>query len=76
MDLNAEAMADLKKVQDASTGAKFFVWEGDPLPGHIDKLKAVGLTSVVVSPCGNRPEEGDFLSVMKDNIAALEGLGE
>ena len=76
MDLNEEAMADLKKVQDENPGAKFFVWEGDPLPGHIEKLKSVGLISVVVSPSGNRPESGDFLSVMKDNITALNGLVE
>jgi len=74
MDLDDEALADLKKIQDDNPGAKFFVWEGDPLPGHTEKLKALGLASVVVSPCGNRPETGDFLSVMKANIAALEGL--
>ena len=74
MDLNAKAMADLKKVQDEHPGARFFVWEGDPLPAHLETLKAVGLTSVVVSPCGNRPETGDFLTVMKANIAALEKL--
>jgi zinc transport system substrate-binding protein len=72
MDLDDAAMADLKKLQDANPGAAYFVWEGDPLPSHIEKLKAAGLTSLVVSPCGNRPESGDFLSVMKANLAALE----
>ena len=76
IELNDEAMADLKKIQDANPGAQFFVWEGDPLPAHLEQLKAAGLTCVVVSPCGNRPEKGDFLSVMQNNIAALEGLAQ
>lgn len=76
MELTAEAMADLKKVQDANPSAKYFLWEGDPTPGHVDKLQAAGLTSVVVSPCGNRPESGDFLSVMRANLEALAALGK
>ncbi|NRB26698.1 MAG: zinc ABC transporter substrate-binding protein, partial [Roseibacillus sp.] len=43
-------------------------------PQNIEKLKRIGLTSVVISPCGNRPESGDFLSVMRANIAALQAL--
>jgi zinc transport system substrate-binding protein len=44
MDLDDAAMADLKAVQDANPGAAYFIWEGDPLPGHIEKLKSAGLS--------------------------------
>ena len=71
MTLDDEALADLKKVQDANPGAVFFVWEGEPSPENLAKIKAAGLTSLVVSPCGNRPENGDFLTVMRANIAAI-----
>lgn len=74
MDLNQDAMTDLKKLMDANPGARHFIWEGDPLPENIEKLKAVGLTSVVISPCANRPADGDFLTVMQRNSAALESL--
>ena len=76
MELGEEPLADLRKLLEANPGAKFFVWEGDPTPGHIEKLQSeFGLTSIVVSPCGNRPESGDFLSVMQANIEAIEKAG-
>lgn len=76
MDLTEEAMADLRKIQDAHPGAAIFIWEGEPLPAHIEKLRSVGLTSVVVSPCANRPSSGDFLSVIKRGITSLQALAE
>lgn len=76
MDLTDEAMADLRKLQESHPDAKLFVWEGEPAPGHAEKLEAAGLASVVVSPAGNRPENGDFLSVMRENVTALEALAE
>lgn len=74
MDLTEDAMAELKKVQEENEGTKFFMWEGEPSPGHAEKLEAVGLKSFVLSPAGNRPASGDFLSVMKANVATLESL--
>ena len=74
MDLGDAELAELRKLMEENAGAKFFVWEGDPLPGHIEALKGLGLTSLVVSPCGNRPESGDFLSVMEANVAAINAV--
>lgn len=71
MDLDDSALADLRKLRETHPGANFFIWEGDPLPGHIETLKELGLTSLVVSPGGNRPESGDFLSLMKKNVEVL-----
>ncbi|MCW9077857.1 MAG: hypothetical protein OQK74_01640, partial [Gammaproteobacteria bacterium] len=31
----------------------------------VDKLKTLGVDSLVFDPCGNVPEQGDFLTVMR-----------
>ena len=36
--------------------------------------KLIGVESVIFDPCGNKPSEGDFLSVMKLNVDRLEKL--
>jgi zinc transport system substrate-binding protein len=50
------------------------IWEGEPLPESVAKLKEMGIESIVFDPCGNRPDEGDFLSVMKNNVANLRRI--
>ena len=50
------------------------LWEGEPLPEAKARLEEMGVGSVVFNPCGNRPEVGDFLSLMKNNIATLEAV--
>ena len=72
MELTDAALDDLKRLLGPDSDTRYFLWEGDPRPGHIESLGAMGLTSVVLTPCGNRPSSGDFLSVMEANIAALE----
>lgn len=52
--------------------AKWMIWEGEPLPESVAKLKEMGIESIVFDPCGNRPDEGNFLSVMKNNVANLK----
>lgn len=54
--------------------AKWMLWEDEPLPEATAKLEGVGVTSVVFNPCGNRPEQGDFVSVMKNNLTNLGRL--
>jgi hypothetical protein len=39
-------------------------------------LKEKGIASAVFDPCGNRPEAGDFLSVMEANVVNLEALAK
>ena len=51
--------------------AGWMLWEGDPLPASVQKLQALGVQSLVFDPCGNTPEQGDFLSVMQQNVARL-----
>ena len=52
--------------------AKMMVWEGEPLMETAEKLKALGLESIVFDPCGNVPDAEDFLSVMQQNVKNLE----
>lgn len=52
--------------------AKWMLWEGDPLQASVDKLQTLEVKSLVFDPCGNVPEQGDFLSVMKQNVENLQ----
>jgi len=56
--------------------AKWMIWEGAPLPNTADKLKAMGLKSIILNPCGNTPDSGDYLSVMNANARALKQVIE
>ena len=51
--------------------AKWMIWEGDPVKESVDRLKAIGMQSVVFDPCGNAPDQGDFMSVMLQNVENL-----
>jgi zinc transport system substrate-binding protein len=50
------------------------LWEGEPLEETVAGLAKLGVESVVFDPCGNRPDEGDYLAVMAANAVALENL--
>jgi zinc transport system substrate-binding protein len=52
--------------------AEWMIWEGEPLPGPVENLRKLGLENLVFDPCGNVPEEGDFLEVMRRNIRNLK----
>ena len=51
--------------------ARWMLWEGEPIRETRDRLESLGVTSVVFDPCGNRPDEGDLLSVMRANVENL-----
>lgn len=50
---------------------EWMLWEDDPIPETKVRLMQLGIQSTVFNPCGNRPETGDFLSVMHDNLTNL-----
>jgi len=52
--------------------AKWMLWEGAPLASTRSALLARGVSVIVFSPAGQRPAEGDFLSVMRENVRGLE----
>ena len=56
--------------------ARIMLWEGAPMVETKAMLAEKGIQSIVFDPCGNRPESGDFLSVMQNNISELDASGK
>ena len=54
--------------------AKWMIWEGEPIKEPVEKLKSLGIQSLVFDPCGNVPEKGDFLTVMRQNKENLKAV--
>jgi zinc transport system substrate-binding protein len=54
--------------------ARWMIWEGDPLEETVQRLKEQGVSSVIIDPCGNRPESGDFMSMMQANLERAQGM--
>jgi len=51
--------------------AQWMIWEGEPTEESVERLRALGVDSVVFDPCANRPSSGDFLAVMTENARGL-----
>jgi zinc transport system substrate-binding protein len=56
----------------ATHSAGWMIWEGQPDKQSATRLEELDINSLVFSPCANTPEEGDFISVMKNNIREIE----
>jgi zinc transport system substrate-binding protein len=56
--------------------ARHMIWEGEPLAESVKRLESLGVASTVFAPCMNVPEDGDFLSVMKQNVENLRAVYE
>jgi len=54
--------------------AGVMLWEAKPRPETASRLKTLQVRSVVFVPCANAPGTGDFMSVMRNNIAALRAI--
>ena len=52
--------------------ASWMLWESEPTAENRERLQQLGVQSTVFDPCGNRPQAGDFLSVMSKNVANLK----
>ena len=52
--------------------AKWMIWEGATMKQSVESLKEIGVDSLVFNPCGNTPDQGDFLSVMRQNVNNLK----
>lgn len=79
LELHWEPDADLKEGQLEELretlkehAAAVMIWENEPKKENVQVLSEMGIQSVIFNPCGNRPSEGDFLTVMKSNVDALE----
>jgi len=63
-----------KELMDLLEGhpANWMIWEGEPAGETVAKLKAIGVASLIFDPCGNVPDKGDFLTVMRTNLNNLK----
>jgi len=52
--------------------ANWMIWEGQPAPASVQRLREMGVGSLVYDPCANVPDRGDFMDVMKKNINNLK----
>lgn len=68
-----EQWAELESML-AEHPADWMIWEGDPLPESVERLRQLGIESVVFDPAGNVPEEGDFLAIMQANVENLRPI--
>ena len=44
------------------------------MPKTVDRLKTFGIDSLVFDPCGNVPGQGDFLTIMRQNVQKLRSV--
>ncbi len=51
--------------------AKWMLWESEPSAEAAARLRSLEIRSLVFDPAGNIPKEGDFLSVMRQNVKNL-----
>jgi zinc transport system substrate-binding protein len=51
--------------------ARWMLWEGAPAEETIAELHQLGVEPVVFDQCGNAPDGGDYLSVMRENAENL-----
>lgn len=51
--------------------AKWMVWEREPVAEIAIRLSSMGVQWVEFDPCAVPPDDGDYLSTMKVNLAAL-----
>ncbi|MEA3274272.1 MAG: metal ABC transporter substrate-binding protein, partial [Pseudomonadota bacterium] len=52
--------------------ALWMLWEDNPNPVSVQRLDTLGVGSLVFAPAGNRPAEGDFMTLMRRNLDNLE----
>jgi len=52
--------------------AQWMLWEDDPNLKIVMRLKELGIEVVVFNPCANIPGQGNFMSVMRENLQNLK----
>ena len=69
---DAKQIEEIKKARAEHPDAKIMLWEDEPCAEAKKLMADTGLETVVFDPCEQPPEKGDYLSVMRDNLARLE----
>ena len=60
----------------ATHPASWMLWEAGPHSETVKQLERMGINSLLYFPLGNRPDSGDFISVMQTNLKNLWGAFE
>jgi zinc transport system substrate-binding protein len=60
-------------IQDRDGG--WMIWEDRPLEATAERLRSLGVESVILATCSTTPEDGDYLEVMQRGITALKRIG-
>ena len=68
-----EQWEELAHITEHHPGS-IMIWEDKPSTEIASRLESMGVGFLVFNPCGNRPDNGDFLSVMKSNTEALRNI--
>ena len=68
---NAQQWAELETIL-SDHASKWMIWEREPNAASVAILRSTGVNSLVFDPCGNVPDQGDFLSVMRQNVENLQ----
>lgn len=58
----------------ASHPARIMFWENKPLSSTTQRLSNSGVTSITFQTTANKPDEGDYLSVMRLNANRIESI--
>lgn len=58
----------------ATHPATIMIWEDEPMESTAQRLSDAGITSVHFQTVANRPEQGDYLSVMHENAKRLGSI--
>ncbi len=58
-----------KTIADHRVG--IMIWEGEPMDEIRTKLEKLNVLISVFHPCGNKPESGNFIDIMKANVERL-----
>ena len=66
----AEQWSELEELLKTHV-AKLMIWEGRPIRETVIRLAETGIKSVVFDPCGNTPKDGDYLTVLRENLNSL-----
>ena len=53
--------------------ASIMIWEDEPLAATAKRLADAGIRTVVFQTMAIRPNEGDYLSVMRANVERIAG---
>jgi len=73
VDPDPGAWRDLERIRSHHKAA-VMLWEAQPTSATADQLAENGITSIVFEPCASFPSDGDFVSVMRDNLSRLEAM--